>query len=523
MNQTGHRIPVHAAAVPLFPWVIPRTGFGAVALPRTFHQAKQLRPMLRTQTPARNPRARYGILVYLAAIFQASGCQHAQRHALPAGPPIAGTHPSHAQPIELASAELPVDGPAMLPQPAVAETVPDLSEPPSTTEVMPQKIAPIAETGPVVRAAPVAQQVSAEQQEEEAVEAGAPADLIAPAPHTEPVPMMPSAEPVALPNVVEPFFAGSAGTAPRELSKMQLPAYRIEPPDILQIEAIYLGPKPDYRLRTLDSLLINVAGALEEAPISGEYVVEPGGGLNLGGPYGRVEVGGMTLVEADEAIEAHLANKLREPEADVSLGQVAASQQIAGPHLVGPDGTVTLGTYGSVSVVDLTISEAKLAIESHLGQFLEAPEISVDVFAYNSKVYYVITQGAGLGDTAARFPITGNETVLDALTLINGLNSTSSTKIWVARPDASGCSCHILPVDWCAITQCGAAGTNFQLMPGDRVYVAEDRLVAIDNHLAKFLSPFERILGFTALGTSTVSRLQFYKRAGGNFNNNIGF
>ncbi len=29
-------------------------------------------------------------------------------------------------------------------------------------------------------------------------------------------------------------------------------------------------------------------------------------------------------------------------------------------------------------------------------------EVAVDVFGYNSKVYYVVTQGAGLGDGAAQ-------------------------------------------------------------------------------------------------------------------------
>ena len=44
------------------------------------------------------------------------------------------------------------------------------------------------------------------------------------------------------------------------------------------------------------------------------------------------------------------------------------------------------------------------------------------MFAYNSKVYYVITEGAGAGDLVARLPITGNETVLDAISQINGLS-----------------------------------------------------------------------------------------------------
>ena len=65
----------------------------------------------------------------------------------------------------------------------------------------------------------------------------------------------------------------------------------------------------------------------------------------------------------------------------------------------------------------------------------------------------------------------------------------------------------------------GAAATNYQIFPGDRVFIAEDELVNFDNHLAKLLSPVERIFGFTLLGTGTVSQLRFFHRGntGGGF------
>jgi polysaccharide export outer membrane protein len=64
-----------------------------------------------------------------------------------------------------------------------------------------------------------------------------------------------------------------------------------------------------------------------------------------------------------------------------------------------------------------------------------------------------------------------------------------------------------LPIDWEAITQRADVGTNYQLLPGDRLYIAENRLVAFDTCIAKLTSPLERILGFTLLGTGTASRL----------------
>lgn len=307
---------------------------------------------------------------------------------------------------------------------------------------------------------------------------------------------------------------------PRELDKVVMPEYVIEPPDILTIQLLDAVPKAPYRLKTLDLITVQVAGTLPDAPIVGVYPIEPGGLVNLGAPYGGVAVAGMTTEEAKAAIEAHLKKFLRDPEVSVSLAELSAAQQLVGEFLVGPDGTVTLGSYGSVQVVGLTIPQAKELIEKHLSQFLEAPVVSVNVFAYNSKVFYVIMQGAGLGDGIYRMSLTGNETVLDALSQINGLEQVSSKKIWIARPTRDPNHVHILPVDYYAITEHAAASSNYQILPGDRIFVAEDKLLAFDNQLAKILTPLERLMGFTLLGTATTTRLsgKVLKGGGNPFN-----
>jgi len=305
-------------------------------------------------------------------------------------------------------------------------------------------------------------------------------------------------------------------TAPRELTKIILPPYRIEPPDILQIDTVRVVPKSPYHLKALDSLAIQVGNALPDAPISGMFVIEPGGTINLGSQYGIVRVIDMTVEQAKQAVESQLKQTLKDPTVNLALGEIAGKQQIAGQHMVAQDGTVTLGSYGSVLVVGQTLAEAKASLEQHLAGVLQDPEISVTVFAYNSKNYYVITQGAGLGDGVVRFPVTGNETVLDAISQINGFTSVSSTKIWIARPGRTPDGHdQIMPVDWIAISQRGDTDTNYQLLPGDRVYVAEDKLVSTDNFLAKVISPIERVFGITLLGSSTVFNIKNQGQNGG--------
>ncbi len=198
---------------------------------------------------------------------------------------------------------------------------------------------------------------------------------------------------------------------------------------------------------------------------------------------------------------------------------------IRGVHLVRPDGTVGLGPVGHVFVAGLTLDQAKFKIaqrltlayarevseekrEQKLRDILEG--LKVDVAAYNSKFYYVITDGAGFGEQVYRVLCTGNETVLDAISQIAGLPAVASkSQIWVAR--ATPTEVHtpnILPVDWRDITMNGRATTNYQIYPGDRIYVNSDKLIRADSFLAKVFSPIERILGITLLGSTTVNSIK---------------
>lgn len=315
---------------------------------------------------------------------------------------------------------------------------------------------------------------------------------------------------------------------PKELQMVTMPDYVIEPPDLLTIQAVNLIPKAPYTLHALDSIMIETSGLPPEAPVVGEYTVGIDGTITLGfgydeqtigGAYRPLRVAGMTLSEAQAVIRERLAVHVLNPVVWVRLTGISAQQEISGEHLVAPDGTITLGSYGRVRVVGLTVDQTKHAVESFLSNRFANPEVAVDVFGYNSKVYYVVLQGAGLGDRVVPIPVTGNETALDALSQIESLSAANSTKMWIARPGAnSQCGDQILPIDWQGITQRGDVATNYQLMPGDRVFVAENKLVAFDTALGKLISPIERVLGVTLLGASTARTINNYDNTS-NINN----
>lgn len=268
-----------------------------------------------------------------------------------------------------------------------------------------------------------------------------------------------------------------AGAVPRELDKITLPPYVVEAPDLLLIEVVERADIPQYD--------------------------EKGQALMIGEGKDRKQV----------TKEGVIPLKV---------------QPISGQFNVRPDGSVGLGFWGVVPVAGLTLDQAAEAIRSHLIQqgtinrFDTKPDriiVIVDVLAYNSKTYHVITDGGGFGEQVFQFPITGSECVLNALSNIGGLPDVASKRnIWVARRTPHpGQPWQILPVDWVGMTQHGNSFTNYQVMPGDRIYVKAQRLVTIDRTLARVISPIERIFGITLLGASSVNNIA---GRGNGFNNN---
>src|SRR3954471_11986071 len=183
------------------------------------------------------------------------------------------------------------------------------------------------------------------------------------------------------PYPVTPPEPSAQSPVPRELEMVSLPAYVIEPPDILFIQAVKIVRKRRTKLDPFDALLIRVANAFADQPIAEAFFIDPEGTVDLGPAYGRVKVVGLTTDEAQAEIRRHLAQLIEDPPVSVSLAASSGAQQISGEHLVGPDGRINLSTYGSVYVAGLTLDQARETIERHLSNYLEAPQVAVDVFA----------------------------------------------------------------------------------------------------------------------------------------------
>jgi polysaccharide biosynthesis/export protein len=247
------------------------------------------------------------------------------------------------------------------------------------------------------------------------------------------------------------------GRIPREFEKVSMPDYVVEPPDLVIVE---------------------VLEALQGRPISGERLVRPDGKISLGF-YGDVYVAGLTMPEVKEKIVLHLRKYLTDEilglvKTDPNTGDIAIDSKTKKPIMVDPR---------------------------------ETDAVFVDVTAYNSKNYYM------LGDVliTGRLPITGNETVLDAINNAGGLMPTAAPQnIRLVRPAPPGACCaQVLPVNLAAITSGGDPTTNYQILPGDRIIVYRDPIVRFTIFLDRLAAPFQTVLGTTLQSAFTIRAVKF--------------
>ena len=135
-----------------------------------------------------------------------------------------------------------------------------------------------------------------------------------------------------------------------------------------------------------------------------------------------------------------------------------------------PDGTIDLGRFGRLVVAGKTIEEIELDVSAAIRAIEPAADaINVRLVNPQSAVYYVL----GEVNSPGSFPLVGRETVLDGILAAGGLSDRASPcNLILSRPTLpDGCRI-VIPICYRQITQLGDTSTNFQIMPGDRIFVA---------------------------------------------------
>lgn len=160
------------------------------------------------------------------------------------------------------------------------------------------------------------------------------------------------------------------------------------------------------------------------------------------------------------------------------------------------DGTVDLGPYGRIVVAGQEIEQAEALIEQQIdyqtqqqletcqragceprkspGRRADTPD-ACDSIAINVRLLENVHRYYVLGEVNApgSYPLSGFETVLDAIVAAGGLSTAANPcQILLSRP-SEPCECRVtLPVCYREIVQLGNTASNYQLRPGDRIFVA---------------------------------------------------
>lgn len=144
-----------------------------------------------------------------------------------------------------------------------------------------------------------------------------------------------------------------------------------------------------------------------------------------------------------------------------------------------PDGTIDLGDFGRLQVTGRTVSMVEEMIETKIAAAeldLEESQrrVNVRLIDPQSKLIYVLGEVAAPGS----YPLVGRETVLDAVVAAGGLSDRASPcDIILSRPTSPGSCRIVMPICYNQIVQLGDSTTNYQLMPGDRIFVASRSLL----------------------------------------------
>jgi beta-lactamase regulating signal transducer with metallopeptidase domain/protein involved in polysaccharide export with SLBB domain/predicted nucleic acid-binding Zn-ribbon protein len=179
-----------------------------------------------------------------------------------------------------------------------------------------------------------------------------------------------------------------------------------------------LAARTPYRIGPGDTLLVRTLGAAPDWPVDGQFMVEDEGTIALGPAYGRVEVAGLTVREAEAAVLKVLKETLSDPKVQVTIvgkargarrearaedeplaivespGPAIESgdllwievegtlpdQPIKGPFTVSRDGELHFGpSYGVVEVAGLNSVDAEMRIRQKLSEVLTECRVLVRV------------------------------------------------------------------------------------------------------------------------------------------------
>jgi len=236
---------------------------------------------------------------------------------------------------------------------------------------------------------------------------------------------------------------GQSLLLPKELAKQPLEIYLLEIGDTILVEPV----KFDASIR-----------------LPGDQIIKPDGRITLGefGPYLAV---GKSLEQAQLEIQSIIDGQLRLQL--LEQFQLEKTQSGLGDESESLESSIPNSTESEPQVEQVDL-ERQQELQRRIDESLLQNRVSVRLVNWDSQRIYVL----GEVNSPGSFNYLGNETVLDGIIEAGGLSAKANRhQIIVARPtNCSSCRV-VMQVCYDQIVQLGDASTNYQLRPGDRVFV----------------------------------------------------
>lgn len=187
-------------------------------------------------------------------------------------------------------------------------------------------------------------------------------------------------------------------------------------------------------------------------------------GLRMGW-WALLALGGVVLSAQAQSGDAATAYTLRHGD-QVSIS-VWREDVLRGEVRVLPDGSITFPLAGRVEVAGLTTVQAEERIAAKLNEYIPDAVVSVVVTGIDGSRVYVIGKVQRPGPVLLSTP---NTTVLQVLSQAGGLDRfADGNAIRVLRDTAQGSE--VLPVRYNDLMRGAELGTNVRLQPGDTILV----------------------------------------------------
>ncbi len=181
---------------------------------------------------------------------------------------------------------------------------------------------------------------------------------------------------------------------------------------------------------------------------------------------------------------------------DVLTISVRPAPEIVRQLVIRPDGRISFDLIGDLEVQGKTVDQIRREVTARLEEFIVHPDVTVVLSESNSRRYFVF----GAVGRPGSYPLIGDVRALGALFGAGGPTRFSKLDgAQIVRP-SEGQSL-LYAVDFEQITRQGDATTNYELQPGDIVYVPNNIFGKIGNALGVMFYPIQQILG---LGRSVV-------------------